>query len=53
MNHDSAAAATLLRTGVLVLGRVVEETVTPSPDEGEFAVRLDGLSTPTICMAVG
>lgn len=41
MNHDSAAAETLLRTRVLVPVRVVEETVTPGPDEGEFALRLD------------
>jgi hypothetical protein len=41
MNHDHAAAEALLRTGVLVPVRVVEETVTPGPDEGEFALRLD------------
>jgi hypothetical protein len=41
MNHDHAAAEALLRTGVLVPIRVVEEVVTPGPDEGEFALRLD------------
>ena len=41
MNHDSAAAEALLRTGVLVPVRVVEEVVTPGSDEGEFALRLD------------
>ena len=39
MSHDSAAARALLRTGVLV--RVVEERITPVPDEGEFAQCLD------------
>ena len=41
MNHDHAAAEALLRTGVLVPVRVVEETVTPGPDEGEFVLRID------------
>jgi len=41
MSHDSAAAEALLRTGVLVPVRVVEERITPVPDEGEFAQCLD------------
>jgi len=41
MNHDHAAAEALLRTGVLVPVRVVEEVVTPGPDEGEFGLRLN------------
>ena len=41
MNHDHAAAEALLRTGVLVPVRVVEEVVTPGPDEGEFWLRLN------------
>ena len=41
MNHDHAAAEALLRTGVLVPVRVVEETVTPGRDEGEFGLRLN------------
>ena len=41
MSHDHAATLALLRTGVLVPVRVVEETVTPGPDDGEFGLRLD------------
>ena len=40
MSHDHAAAEALLRTGVLVPVRVVEEMVTPGSDEGEFGLRL-------------
>lgn len=41
MNHEHAAAEALLRTGLLVPVRIVEEVVTPGPDEAEFALRLD------------
>jgi len=41
MTHDSAAAEALLRTGVLVPVRIVEEMVTTGPDEGEFVLRLN------------
>jgi hypothetical protein len=41
MSDDTAAAAELLRTGVIVPVRIVEEVVTPDPDGGEFGLRLD------------
>ena len=41
MSYDQAAAEALLRTGVLVPVRVVEESVTPGPDDGDFGLRLD------------
>ena len=41
MNPDREAAEALMRTGILVPVRLVEESVTPGPDEAEFALRLD------------
>lgn len=41
MSHDNAAAVALLRTGVIVPVRIVEEVVTSGPDEGEFGLRLN------------
>ena len=41
MSHDHAAAEALLRTGLLVSVRVVDEVVTPGPDEGEFGLHLN------------
>jgi hypothetical protein len=41
MNHDNAAGEALLRTGVVVPVRIVEEVVTPGPDEGEFGLHLN------------
>ncbi len=41
MSQDSAAAVALLRTGVIVPVRIVEEVVTSGPDEGEFGLRLN------------
>jgi hypothetical protein len=41
MSHDHAATEALLRTGALVPVRVVDEVVTPGPDEGEFGLRLN------------
>lgn len=38
--EDKDAAAALLRTGVIVPVRIVEEQVIPGADEGEFALRL-------------
>jgi hypothetical protein len=40
MNEDKDAGAALLRTGVIVPVRIVEEQVIPGADEGEFALRL-------------
>lgn len=38
---DDDAMAELLRTGVIVPVRIVEETVTPGSDEAEFGLRLE------------
>ena len=40
--HDEQSAALhLLETGTLVGFRVIDEKITPGPDEGEFTVRID------------
>jgi hypothetical protein len=40
MSEDRSAGEALLRTGVIVPVRIMEESVTPGEDEGEFALRL-------------
>ncbi|MGH8703614.1 MAG: hypothetical protein ACREVR_20875 [Burkholderiales bacterium] len=40
MSDDRSAGEALLRTGVIVPVRIVEESVMPGADEGEFALRL-------------
>ncbi len=40
MNEDRHAGEALLRTGVIVPVRILEESVMPGADEGEFALRL-------------
>jgi len=40
MSDDRSAGEALLRTGVLVPVRILEESVMPGADEGEFALRL-------------
>jgi len=40
MSEDRSAGEALLRTGVLVPVRILEESVTPGADEGEFALRV-------------
>ena len=40
MNHDQSAGEALLRTGVTVPVRIVEESVIAGTDEAEFALRL-------------
>jgi hypothetical protein len=40
MNEDYDAGEALLRTGTIVPVRIVEESVIPGTDEGEFALRL-------------
>jgi hypothetical protein len=40
MSEDRSAGEGLLRTGVIVPVRIVEESVMPGADEGEFALRL-------------
>lgn len=37
---ERLAGVELLRTGIIVPVRIVKETVLPSPDEGEFGLRL-------------
>jgi len=40
MNDDRSAGEALLQTGVIVPVRIVEESVMPGADQGEFALRL-------------
>jgi hypothetical protein len=40
MSEDRSAGEALLRTGVIMPVRIVEESVMPGADEGEFALRL-------------
>lgn len=40
MTEDRSAGEALLRTGVIVPIRILEESVMPGADEGEFALRL-------------
>ena len=40
MSEDHGAGEALLRTGVIVPVRILEESVMPGADEGEFALRL-------------
>ena len=40
MSDERSAGEALLRTGVIVPVRIVEESVIPGADEGEFALRL-------------
>jgi len=40
MSEERSAGEGLLRTGVIVPVRIVEESVMPGADEGEFALRL-------------
>lgn len=40
MSEDRGAGEALLRTGVIVPVRILEESVMPGADEGEFALRL-------------
>ena len=40
MSDDRSAAEALLRTGAVVPVRILEESVVPGPDDGEFGLRL-------------